>query len=146
MKLHWGNGILIFIILFLALSAVFIVFSLRQNNDLVEKDYYDKGADYSHQIEINNRSAIFNDSVWVADSVNYIVLKVSNQLANATSAFNAYFFRPSDQKMDYKVQLPGAVSMRIDKAKLVHGRYLLKLSWESGGEMYMVEKVVFVKK
>ena len=40
-----------------------MVFSFRQNIDLVERDYYDKGANYTEQIEINKRSEIYQDSI-----------------------------------------------------------------------------------
>jgi hypothetical protein len=65
MKLHWGNSIVLFFIGFLSLGAFFIVFSLKQNNDLTDENYYEKGAGYSKHIEINKRSVVFNDSVTI---------------------------------------------------------------------------------
>src|ERR1035437_5891958 len=131
MKLHWGNGILIFIILFLVILGVAVIFSLRQNNDLVEKDYYEKGADYTHQMEMNKRSVIYQDSISIYNTENYIVIKASANLVATSSSLYVYFFRPSDKEKDYKVEYKGnGDSMLVDKSKLAHGRYLVKLSWE----------------
>ncbi len=38
MKLNWGQSIFVFFVIFVSLGVVFIIFSLRQNNDLVEDD------------------------------------------------------------------------------------------------------------
>ena len=50
MKLNWGNSIFLFLIIFVALGIAFIVFSFSKSNDLVTADYYQQGADYTHQI------------------------------------------------------------------------------------------------
>ena len=145
MKFNWGTGIFIFIILFLIVTMAGIIFSLRQNNDLVEKDYYDKGADYSHQIEINKRSAIYQDSISFTDRENYIVVKASPELCKSTASINVYFFRPSDKEKDYTIAFnTSSDSILVEKSKLAHGRYLVKLSWEKNSETYMIEKDIFI--
>ena len=63
MKFNWGTGILIFLILFLLGSAAFIVFAFRQDVNLVHKDYYEKGVDYTQQMNTNSRSAEFENDV-----------------------------------------------------------------------------------
>ena len=51
MKINWGTAIVLFLAVFFCLMAVFVTFALRQNNDLVTDDYYEKGANYSQTIE-----------------------------------------------------------------------------------------------
>ena len=68
MKLNWGHGILIFIILFLVLIGSFVIFALYQSQDLESDDYYDKGAGYSNQIEVNKRSDLYKDSITMTSS------------------------------------------------------------------------------
>jgi hypothetical protein len=146
MKFNWGTGILIFIILFLIITIAGVIFSVRQNNDLVEKDYYDKGADYSHQIEINKRSAIYQDSILLTDTENYIVVRACSELSKSTASITVYFFRPSDKEKDYTIEFkPVNDSLLVEKSKLAHGRYLAKLSWEKDSKLYMIEKDIFVK-
>jgi hypothetical protein len=146
MKFNWGTGILLFIILFLLITIAGVIFSVRQNNDLVEKDYYDKGADYSHQIEINKRSAIYQDSILLTDTENFIVVRTCSELSKSVASITVYFFRPSDKEKDYTIEFkPGNDSLLVEKSKLAHGRYLAKLSWEKDSKMYMIEKDIFVK-
>lgn len=144
MNINWGTAILIFIILFLALSAVFVIFALKQNRDLVETDYYEKGANYSQQIEINKRSAIYNDSISIENEGKYLVLKAN--VSKSITTFDVYFFRPSDKTYDYRIQFPSTnTSMLIEKSKLTRGRYIVRLSWKSGNNVYMANKEVFVE-
>jgi len=75
MRLNWGTAIILFFVLFFTLMIGFVVSSFRQNNDLVTPDYYDKGADYTHQMEINNRSAIYTDSITITLSNKSVIAR-----------------------------------------------------------------------
>ena len=59
MKFNWGTGIFMFLALFLLASAAFIIFAVRQDVNLVHKDYYEKGVDYTEQMNVNSRSTEF---------------------------------------------------------------------------------------
>ena len=144
MKINWGTGILMFIILFLVLSGVFIVFSFQHNNDLVTEDYYEQGATYSKQIEINKRSAIYNDSVNISNKGSEIEIQLSKCLASMTDSFQIFFFRPSDKTKDYKVGMRSNISLRVPSAQLLKGRYIIKISWHNKKEKYLLEKDLFV--
>jgi hypothetical protein len=146
MKFNWGNGILMFIILFLSSSIVFMIFALRQNNDLVENDYYNKGANYTHQMEINKQSTGFEDSIHISSEEKYIVIRRNRGLTKISSDMNIYFFCPSDKAKDYTIFLPAqSDSLKVDKSKLAHGRYKVKISWIGNSNEYMVEKNIFIQ-
>lgn len=144
MKINWGTGILIFIILFLILSGVFIVFSFQHNNDLVTEDYYNQGAAYSKQIEINKRSAIYNDSVSISKKGSEVEIILSKNLAYMTDSFQIYFFRPSDKTKDYKIEMPSNLRLIVPCVQLLKGRYIIKISWHNKKEKYLLEKDLFV--
>jgi hypothetical protein len=144
MKFNWGHGILIFIIIFLVLSVIFIVFSLNQNHDLVEDDYYDQGAGYSNQIEINKRSYAFRDSITVAATDSAVKVTLCQSLVNSGDTLYVYFFRPSDKKSDYKVKFPMSETAIVPVSVLKRGRYLVKLSWVHHNEVYQVEKEISI--
>ena len=144
MKLSWGTGIAIFIIIFLVLCGIFIVFSFRQNNDLVTTDYYEQGAGYSKQIEINKRSAIYNDSIQFIITDSLVETSVCKSIQQATDSIELYFFRPSDKQNDVLIELPVNPIMILPKARLVRGRYIVKLSWKQNNEKYLVEKEIFI--
>jgi len=145
MKLHWGNYILIFIILFLTLCTIFIVFSLRQDRDLVIDDYYEIGADYSQKMETRDRSAVFIDSVYVKEKKNYFLVKFSPGLSLDIDELTLYFYRPSGKSEDFisEYEIKGD-SVVVNKKNLSTGRYILKISWLIGDDDFMVEQEIFV--
>ncbi len=146
MKLNWGYSIILFFIVFCSLMIGFIIFSLRQNNDLVTDDYYEKGAGYTGQLEMNSRSAIYNDSIQLASQNQLIVVRFAKSFKLNSDSILIYFYRPSDKKFDYSLQsLLRSDSITIEKKWLVKGRYTVKFEWMNRQKSYQVEKDFFIQ-
>jgi len=146
MKLHWGNAIFIFFTIFIGLSITFIIFSLNQDIELVEDDYYNQGANYTMQMEIQQRSAIFKDSISANDLGENILLTFPASISNLTDSLKVYFYNPSSKLKDYKILLtPVNDSNYLDKKNLTSGRYILKLEWLGMHEVYKIEKDLIIQ-
>jgi hypothetical protein len=146
MKLNWGQSIFLFFVVFISLAIAFIIFSLRQNNDLVTDNYYEKGAAYSNQMEINGRSVVYNDSIQLINQNNIIVVRFSKSIDRMADTVYISFFRPSDKMFDCNFICPLATdSLEIEKSKLAKGRYKVKFRWGYGGDSYMTEKEFFIE-
>lgn len=145
MKLHWGNALVIYFAIFLTLAASFIIFSLKQNNDLEDVDYYNKGANYSTQIEINKRSTAYTDSIRITQTSETISINFSNYLANKAEAMHIHFYRPSNKKFDYQLTIDSLnLNNELSKAKLAKGRYIVKFTWLLNESDYALEQTVFI--
>ena len=145
MKFNWGHGILIFMIVFVSLATIFIIYSLNQSQDLVSNDYYDQGAEYSKQIEINKRSSLYKDSITFTQLDSEIEVKLCYSLMSTKDTMLVYFYRPSDKSADLKLKFPMAELIRISETKFKQGRYIVKMSWNQHGEVYNTEKELFIK-
>ncbi len=146
MKLNWGHGIFLFFVVFISLGISFIIFSLRQNNDLVTNDYYEKGADYTHQMEINGRSVVYNDSINLVNQNNILIARFSKSIDLMTDTMNIFFFRPSDKRFDHEFRMAlKSDSIEIVKSGLQKGRFKVKFQWANNLEVFMVEKEFFVE-
>lgn len=146
MKFNWGTGIVIFLILFLLAAAAFIIFAMRQDVNLVHKDYYEKGVDYTDQMNVNSRSAQFETKIQVGSIDEYLLISFEDSLVANIDSGNVLLYRPSDSKQD--VIFPMAFSdhtIKIPKENLISGRYILKLSWFSGGLKYEIDKTVNIQ-
>ncbi len=145
MKFNWGTGILIFLILFLAACAVFITFAMRQDVNLVHKDYYEKGVDYTDQMNVNARSADLTDSIQVSVNDDHLQVDFEKALVSKIDSGKVLLYRPSSSKMDitFPMIFTGN-SINITKENLVSGRYIIKLSWYSGGLKYEIDKSVVI--
>jgi hypothetical protein len=144
MKLNWGQSIFVFFVIFVSLGVVFIIFSLRQNNDLVEDDYYEQGANYTRQMEITDRSAVYKDSIQLNLENGVLVARFSKSISNMADTLYIDFYRPSDKRLDCGfLVLLNADSVVIDKGQLVKGRYTVKFRWNGNQNSYLVEKEYF---
>jgi hypothetical protein len=146
MKFNWGTGILIFLILFLAACAAFIIFALRQDVNLVHKDYYDKGVDYTDQMNINSRSAQFQDKIRIETKDEYLIISFEESLVTNIDSGKVLLYRPSNSNQDVLFPMTFSDnSIKIPKENLISGRYILKLSWYSDGLKYEIDKTVNIQ-
>jgi len=128
------------------MGIAFIVFSLSKNNDLVTTDYYQKGADYTKQMVITGRSAVYNDSIRVINQNNDVVVRFAHSINLMTDTMQVYFYRPSDKKLDFNYQgLLNTDSLIIKKEYLSGGRYKVKFQWLYNRESYQIEKEFFIE-
>lgn len=143
MKLHWGNAIFIFFVFFIGLSITFIVFSLRQDVELVEDDYYEQGANYSIQMQVQQRSAAFADSIIVENNAQSILIKLPGTIYSNTDTLKVHFYNPSSKSKDYKLLLLNlSDSVFIKKTNITSGRYTIKINWKLTQEDYLIEKTI----
>jgi hypothetical protein len=146
MKFNWGTGIFVFLVVFLLACGIFIYFAMNQQVNLVHKDYYEKGVDYSEQMKVNERSKPFAHSIKTSISNSTLTIKIVDSLAEKIDSGTVLMFRPSDKTKDISVQVKaGASQLEIDKSNLISGRYILKFTWYMNGEKYEVNQPVNVQ-
>ncbi len=146
MKFNWGTGIFIFLVLFLLGSAAFIVFAFRQDVNLVHKDYYEKGVDYTEQMNVNARSVEFKNAITTGLQNDIFLIDIEESLAARIDSGTVLFFRPSNSKNDISIPLDKlAKKVTIPKEELLNGRYILKLTWYSEGLRYEVDRPVNIQ-
>lgn len=133
-------------VLFVAGAIAFIFFASRQHVNLVHKDYYEKGVDYSEQMAVETRSKPYNRSIRVSAANDFLLVEIEKSLASEIDSGSILMYRPSDSKKDVSMPLEHAASeIRIPKKDLVHGRYILKFHWFSEGLKYEVDRPVNVQ-
>ena len=146
MKINWGTAIVLFFVVFISLMITFVVFSLKQNNDLVADDYYQQGADYTSRMEMNKRSLIYADSIKIESTTDKVEVNLREGLASKMDTMHVYFFRPSNKRHDFSVDLLAKNgNFPIDKKNLLHGRYQVRFNWKMDQQTYLVTKDIEVK-
>ncbi len=146
MKFNWGTGILIFLILFLLACAAFITFAMRQDVNLVHKDYYEKGVDYTEQMSVDERSQPFKNDFKVTNQNDFLVVNIEESLSAKIDSGKVLMFRPSNSKQDILYDLKAkSNTISLPKENLISGRYILKIYWYSNGLKYEVDQAVNVE-
>ena len=145
MKFNWGTGIFIFLAMFLAAAAVFIIFAMNQDVSLVHDDYYKRGVDHTHQMEIDARSVKYQEIVQTQLVEDALVIGFSEILEIEIDSADLILYRPSDSKLDITHKLDASKqSWAISRNDLSPGRYILDLTWYSKGLQYEVKKPIIV--
>ena len=146
MKFNWGTGLLIFLILFLTACAVFIIFALNQDVNLVHKDYYEKGVDYTDQMNTNSRSVQFHDKIQIINQNEYLQVNFEETLVTKIDSGKVLLYRPSSSKMDVNYPMTFSENhLKLPKNNLIPGRYIVKISWYSEGLKYEIDKPVDIQ-
>lgn len=150
MKFNWGTGILIFLIIFLLACAAFIIFASRQQENLVHKDYYEKGVDYSEQMKVDARSKPYMHSIETKSTDQLFIVVINDALVTKMDSGTIHMFRPSDKTKDIKSSFimynkGDSDQFQFDKKALLNGRYILKLTWYMEGAKYEVRQPVNVQ-
>ncbi len=146
MKFNWGTGIFIFMTLFLLAAAGFIFFASQQTINLVHKDYYEKGVNYTKKMEVDARSAKYRDAFKISNTDKYLVVEIEKSLSAKIDSGNLILFRPSDSNQDILRPVERQTSvLNFRKEDLLKGRYILKFYWYSDGLKYGVQRAVNVQ-
>jgi len=145
MKINWGTGILIFIVLFLIAIVSFVIFATTQKVNLVEEDYYPKELNFDSQMEKNANTEALSEKVifgQIEDSLIFIHFPkffIPEQVEGSI-----HIYRPSDDKEDllYRIKLDSNAYQLLPADNLLPGKYIIKLDWTFEGVEYYQEQVL----
>jgi len=145
-KFSWGTGILIFIIVFILLNGVVILFSLNQKVDLVTTNYYEKELKFQQDIDKQNNALPIADSIQITVNDAIIQITFPVEHANQIENGNLFFYRPSDAKLDFKIELKLNKNgeQLFDAKTFVKGLWKATFEWEDNKRGYQITKSFYV--
>lgn len=144
--MNWGHGIIAAFTLFAA-YILFLVFScIDQDVNLVAEDYYAQEVAFQDRINNTENALSIKDEISVKHEGSQVVISFPETLKGQITSGKAHFFRPSSEAHDVvlPISLDANSQMRLNASSLKTGRYELKLSWESNGKGYFVQKDLFL--
>jgi hypothetical protein len=146
MKFNWETGIGLFLMLFLIALISFVIFAWHQDVNLVHKDYYEKGVDYSAQIDKEARSVPFTELIGIDELQDSVRIRFPRELAERIDSGKVMFFRPSDHNLDLTCTMQFRDSLLgFEKKQMISGKYIVKMTWFSGGIDFEVDKMLILK-
>ncbi|RLD31593.1 MAG: hypothetical protein DRI97_13045 [Bacteroidetes bacterium] len=145
MKINWGTGILIFIILFLIAIISFVIFANTQKVKLVEEDYYPKELNFDSQMEKQANAEALTEKVSIGLSADSLIfIRFPEFFDQKQVKGSILIYRPSDDKEDiyYEIALDSNSSQILPAGELLPGKYIIKLDWTAAGVKYFQEQVI----
>lgn len=147
MKISWGTGIVITIIVFMVITMSTVVYLMNQDVDLVTDDYYEKEIKYQQQIDKMERTSKLAEKPYIKQDGKTITVVFPSTLLNEELTGEIHLYRPSDSKKDILIplRLDETGIQIIPAAALDNGLWTVKVQWNIGELDYTIEERVLLQ-
>lgn len=147
--MNWGVGIVLAFFGFTSLIVTLVVISMRQDVNLVARDYYQQEIAYQDQIDrMNNyRMLKTKPSIIHDQSSQKLLLDFTNSIANDRISGSILIFRPSGTAQDRRLtlDLDTEGDQLMDLSGLQKGKWKFQLTWSYEQKEYYHEKIILVQ-
>lgn len=144
MKIHWGHGLALTMILFIVFIVTMGINMGRTKIELESKDYYERGIQHDEQQEMERNTAQLEETPFITidydkEQVNLVFPKSINA---ETVTGRVEFYRPSNSKLDKTIELNLINNQQLlgNSSDLVQGIWDVKVYWEVAGKKYYLLK------
>ena len=141
MKINWGTGIVIGMVLFIAF-IMFMVLTMmtdeEYDHDLVTDGYYEKDLKYQTEIDAEKKSYSFSAPISGKKTSEGWILNFPEEIDHKNITGNVFLYRPSNKRLDFNIPIVLSNSqLLIPDERLLGGRWNITLEWEYEGETYL---------
>lgn len=147
MKINWGTGIVIALVVMVGGMAYLVSIAVRQDYDLVDNDYYQKSVNYQQHIEEVNNTAALAEKIKFDQSADTLKIKFPDLGNFGEYSGEIHLYSPVEEKRDQivKLKLDGKYSQQIGFKNLKKGRYTVKIDWSVGKVSYYQEEDIVIQ-
>ncbi|MCW3114833.1 MAG: hypothetical protein JWR18_3229 [Segetibacter sp.] len=141
----WGTKLLLVFAAFALLMGTLVYLCMRQNFELVSKDYYKEELRYQEKIDgMNNANKIGN--IVIKEIGDQISIQLPKEVQGLALKGQALFYCAVNSTKDRSILLDvnDEGLMLIDKSKLAKANYNVKLNWQIGKDKYYTEQTLIV--
>ncbi len=146
MKINWGTGLVIGMILFIGFIMFFVIkMSTNKdfNHDLVTEEYYKKELAYQEEIDAEENLKDFSESITGEKVAEGWLLKFPEEINPSKVKGTVFLYRPSNKQLDFDfpIVLSGSNLLIPDK-RLLDGRWNITIEWEYEKKKYLYKKSI----
>lgn len=139
-KNPWPYAIIICFAIFITAMTSWIVFAVRNDHQLVRKDYYEHELKFQNELDSFQRAADTDVRV----SYDHAAQVVTIALPAGAAEASAHFYRPSDVALDKQLRI--APQTPINVSAFAEGLWKLRLSWKVGEANYRHDETLVLAK
>ena len=139
----WPLGIILTFVIFIAGTVGLVVMSCLHGTDLVNANYYDQEIKYQARIDSESRAQQTGAEVSYDPSARHIVISLP---ATKSVTGQIQLYRPSAAGLDKEFKLePSANGVQtLDAAGLQPGLWKIRVSWNSDGKEFFIDKKIII--
>ena len=136
-----GKWIVVAFVLFGGFIAALVTVCMKQDINLVSKDYYTEELAYQQQIvRVNNTKTLVAKPAMKIEN-NELQVMFGN---NAVESGSIELFCPSNPSNDASFELSTNTSQHFSLKSLPGGMYRAKLKWTMNGKEYYQEEIIYL--
>ncbi|MCD2422232.1 FixH family protein [Niabella pedocola] len=142
--MNWGIRVVIVLVLFLAGMTFMVGLAMRQTNETVDANYYDKELKYQQVIDGKQQLAALGQRVSIRDSAGSIWVRLPAPASGQLDSGCIEFLRLSASSADRRIpiQSGGAAVYSLPSTSFVKGWYRVRVAWENNHTGYYYEENV----
>jgi nitrogen fixation protein FixH len=146
-RISWGTGITISIILFTIISLWIIYFAFNEDVNLVRDDYYEAEVNFDEKLETIKRTDKLDEKLKITTYADRIELKFPDNFDYLNIEGIIKLYRPSNRDKDIQVpiKLDSNSTQIINTDKLLSGLWKIQVDWAVYSDKYFNEKILMVK-
>ena len=146
MKINWGTGITIFIVLFVTFILSFVFAAARTHTDLYAEDYYQQEIDYQSTIEAKSNAQSVSKELFFSQGTNSIIAHFPPSINMEVGTGKIHFYRPNNADVDATFNIENKNDkMILSKESLIKGKYDLNVCWIENGKDFIVLKELIIE-
>ncbi len=147
MKVSWGVGITLSIIVFMLISVMFIYIAFNQDVNLVRDDYYEAEVKYNETMEKVKRTSALVDKLKISVIENNIQLQFPKISKSENINGNILLYRPSERNKDLSITIrPDSNYLQtINTANMLSGMWKVKVDWTADSISYLNDDIIMVQ-
>lgn len=147
MKINWGTGIAIAIILFISFILFFVIkvqSDSKYDNELVVEEYYKQELTFENKMLKLQNAHDLKEQIVFEKTEQGIILNFPKNIQQDKIQGKVSLYRPSNQKLDSEMKISLSDSqMLIPKSFLVGGRWDISVDWIYEGQEYLTLETIY---
>lgn len=147
MKISWGVGITITIIVFTLITLSFVYLSFGEDVNLVREDYYEAELKFNDKMATEKRTSELIQKIDIKLTSDNIEFKFPNSSEGSKVSGTISLYRPSNRKLDisFPINIDTASRMNIPTQSLNSGLWKIRVDWNVDSLSYFNEKIIMVQ-
>ncbi|SRX75796.1 FixH family protein [Aequorivita antarctica] len=146
MKINWGTGLVIVLVLFIAFIMYFVIkisTDKKYDYDLVTEEYYKKEMVYQKEIDAEENSNLLEGSISGTKTPEGWMLTFPKNIDYSKIEGTVLLYRPSNKELDFQIPLKlSGPNLLIPEASLVAGRWNTIVRWTYEGKDYLYKNEI----
>lgn len=146
MKVSWGTGITITIVIFMAAVISLVIYAHTLDVNLVADNYYEQEIKHQSMIDKKMRAQKLSKQIKTVIEGDNIVVTFPDLFKYYEIGGTISLYRPSDRREDllWNIDLNTELVQRIPSGTLSPGLWRLKVDWTARDSAYFNEKIIMI--